>query len=392
MTATNSSAAGLDFDLVKQEFPTEPNCLYLNTGSCGRKPQSVLQALSSGWNDLNVNPTLTTFIDDSALRQAKEAAAKLFDIPEAQLLLVQNTTQGLQFLMQSFLLQAGDELVTTTSEHGSVNVLAEYLAQTRGIVVHKVAIDPLEAGSDFDSKLIKRLNSRTKLVLVSEISSYSGLRPNLMQLESRTKEMNIPLLVDGAHAGGQIICRPGNYRLWVGSGHKWLGGPNGTGFVYVAPDLVQHLRPLWLGDEYFKLKQTSENSLICFESQGSNDVVRWRGLTAAINLHLKLGPENIYQRELELVEYLRKSVNKLNPNFRTPAEAPNTGMLVMHWTKKQSKIDNLRDHLWLNHKIWVQPDFINADPGLGFRISCHYALSECDLDKLVHALNEIIDR
>jgi selenocysteine lyase/cysteine desulfurase len=390
--AINSSATGLDFDRVKKEFPKEEGCLYLNTGSCGRKPQSVLNALSQGWNDLNVNPTITTFIDESSMTEARESAARLFDVSARQLLLVQNTTQGLHLLMQSFLLNSGDELVTTDSEHGSVNVIAQFLAETRGIVVHKVHIDPIEGLDLFNSKLIEKLNRQTKLVLVSEISSYTGWRPDLQVLERTTKEMGIPLLVDGAHAGGQIICRPGQYRLWVGSGHKWLGGPNGTGFVYVAPDLVPILRPVWLGDEYFKLKDADINNLNRFESQGTTDVVRWRGLTAAINLQLAFGPEEIYQRELVLASYLRSAAAKLKPTFRTPDHAPNNGMLVMHWTASQLPVPHLRDHLWQSHKIWVQPDFMNVNPGLGVRVSCHYSLSEKELDRFVDTLEGILIR
>jgi isopenicillin-N epimerase len=388
--AINSSVVELNLEQIAKEFPPEKDCLYLNTGSCGRKPQSVLRALSQGWQDLNVNPTLTTFMDESALADAKNATARLLDVSAQDLLLVQNTTQGLQFLMQSFLLDAGDEFVTTDSEHGSVGAIAQFIAETRGVIVQKVHIDPLEGIEEFNRKLIDKLNARTRLVLVSEISSYTGWRPNLETLELTTKERNIPLLVDGAHCGGQIICRPGNYRLWVGAGHKWLGGRNGTGFIYVAPDLVPRLQPLWLGDEYFKLKEAHGNSLVPFESQGTADVVRWRGLAAAINLQFEIGHENIYRRELELVTYLRHAVGKLKPKFRTPADAPNNAMLVMHWDEAQVPVPHLRDYLWQNHKVWVQPDFMNKNPGLGIRVSCHYSLSERDIDKLVSALTGII--
>lgn len=389
--AIDSSAVDIDFDQVKKEFPVEQGCLYLNTGSCGRKPQSVLRALSQGWQDLNINPTLTTFMDESALGDAKHAVARLFDVPVESLLLVQNTTQGLHLIMQSLLLNDGDEFVTTTSEHGSVSTISQYLAETRGIKIHKVEIDPLDGHESFTRKMTERLNSRTKLVLVSEISSYTAWRPDLQGLEKDTRERGIPLLVDGAHSGGQIVCRPAQYRLWVGSGHKWLGAPNGTGFVYVALDLVQELQPLWLGDEYFKLRALhGNNSLARFESQGTADVVRWRGLTAAVNLQLEIGPERIYKREVLLAEYLRNAVAKLNPKFRTPVGTPNCALLVMHWTADQMPVPHLRDHLWQKYKIWVQPDFMNENPGLGVRVSCHYSITVRDIDKFVEALSETL--
>ncbi|HEY9732441.1 MAG TPA: aminotransferase class V-fold PLP-dependent enzyme [Drouetiella sp.] len=388
--AIDLSALELNLDQLKKEFPIEEGCLYLNTGSCGRKPQSVLQALAQGWQELNVNPTLTTFMDESALGNAKEAVARLFDVKPENLLLVQNTTQGLHFLMQNFLLKEGDEFITTTSEHGSVGTIAAYLAETRGIKIHKVEIDPHQGNDAFTARMLEKISNRTKLMLVSEISSYTAWRPDLSDLEKSTRDRNIPLLIDGAHSGGQIICRPAQYRLWVGSGHKWLGAPNGTGFVYVAPDLVQDLQPLWLGDEYFKLKGLHGNTLARFESQGTTDVVRWRGLAAAANLQLEVGPEKIYRRELQLAKYLRKSVQKLKPHFRTPDGEPNCALLVMHWNAAQMPVPHLRDHLWNTYKIWVQPDFMNQDPGLGVRVSCHYSMSESDIDRFVAALTETL--
>lgn len=380
----------LDDARVKDEFPDEPGCLYLNTGSCGRKPQSVLRAIAQGWNDLNINPTLATFMNESFLLEAKAAVARLFEVPPENLLLVQNTTQGLHLILQSLLLNAGDEFVTTSSEHGSVNTIARYLSETRGIVVHTVNIDPLEGEDVFLAKMMAKVSSRTKCVLVSEISSYTTWRPDLTVLEHSLKSQNVPLLVDGAHAGGQIICRPGKYRLWVGSGHKWLGAPNGTGFIYAAPDLIPQLKPLWLGDEYFRLSEAHPNTLLPFESQGTSDVVRLQGLTAAVNLQLELGPESIYQRELELAQYLRRAVSDLNPNFRTPESPCNTAMFVMHWTDDKMPVPHLRDHLWNKYKIWVQPDFMNQNPGLGVRVSCHYALQKTDLDRFVQALRETL--
>jgi selenocysteine lyase/cysteine desulfurase len=129
-----------------------------------------------------------------------------------------------------------------------------------------------------------------------------------------------------------------------------------------------------------------------FESHGTSDVVRWRGLAAAANLQLEIGPENIYRRELQLAKYLRNAVGKLNPRFRTPDSEPNCALLVMHWNAEQVPVPHLRDHLWKNYTIWVQPDFMNENPGLGVRVSCHYSLAESDIDRFAAALSETLNR
>lgn len=388
-------SSNLDQELVQREFPCIGDALYLNTGSCGRKPQSVLKALASGWEQLNENPTITTFMDPSPWQAARSVAARLLDVPERNLLLVQNSTQGLQLIMQSLLLRAGDELVTTDYEHGSVRVIARYLEETRGIVVRKHNVDAFEGSEALAKGILDLVTAKTKLVVVSEIFSYSGWRPDLSFLVEGLARRDVQLLVDGAHGPGQIKCRPARYPLWVGSGHKWLGGPNGTGFAYVSPDMVSRLEPVWLGDYFYEIKDADIQDLKRFESQGTSDVVRWRGVEAACELQFKLSSEKIIERSFDLVQYLRSKLEPLSPIYKTPEHTlephdSRTAMLAFRFDRKRVPVADLREELWSRYQIWVQPNFIDEIPGHGMRISCHYSLNEADLDRFVSALSKVL--
>ena len=65
-----------------------------------------------------------------------------------------------------------------------------------------------------------------------------------------------------------------------------------------------------------------------------------------------------------------------------------TAMLVFNFDK--TKVPDLRDALYKRFKIWVHPDYLNAEPGMGIRISCHYSLSEKDLDHFVDSLESLL--
>ena len=297
--------------------------------------------------------------------------------------------------MQSCLLRPGDEVVTTDHEHGSLNAILRHLKETRGIIVRRCNADPVKVGSseNFCRGVAELVNSRTKLIVVSEINSFTGWRPDLTTLTEHAKAQGVPFLVDGAHSPGQIICRPSKYPMWVGSGHKWLGGPNGTGFVYVAPEYVPHLEPVFIGDKFYEIKDADINDFRRFEAQGSSDVVRWSALAAAIELQLRLGPTKILAREIELIKYLREQVKSLNPRFRTPEIADDTqatAMLTFNWNRDKLSVVDLKEELWRHHQIWVQPDLISEQPGLGMRISCHYSLTEQDIDRFLLALRGLV--
>lgn len=385
---------GLDLSLVEREFPPVHETVYLNTGSAGRKPKSVLDAISSGWARLNDNPTLTTFLDPEPLESARTAIADSLLVPARNVLLLQNPTQGLQMAMQSFLLKPGDELITTTHEHTSVYAIARYLEETRGIIVRKFPVQP-HAGSDaMCLGVFDLVTPRTKLVIVSEVSCATGWRPDLSTLVESLSLMDVPLVVDGAHSTGQINSKPSMFPMWLGSGHKWLGGPNGTGFAYVSPDLVSRLEPVLVGDKYFERKDADNEDLRRLESHGTADVVKWLGLKAAFDLFHELGPSEIFDYQNQLVDYLRMRLHEtVKPLYRTPHEVDSRGRTALvgfYFDPERLLVNDLSETLWTKHKICVRNDFTGPEPRAGVRVSCHYSVTRSDIDKLVDALSQMV--
>ncbi len=395
-------ADGLDLELVRREFAPDKNGhIYFNTGCCGRKSVSVLNAMARAHEALNLNPCHFTFNDNSAIEQARAAASRLLSVPEGNIFFAFSTTSALQIIMQSFLLDPGDELVTTDQEHGSLKTIAQYLSETRGIVVRKCQIKPAADGDTTGSAelcrdLLSLVNEKTRLVAVSEIVSYTGWRPDLTSLVENLAGRDIPFLADCAHGPGQILCRPDRYPLWVGSGHKWLGGPNGTAMAYVRSQLKHRLKPLALGDTYYTKRDLDALDLSQLEGTGTADHARWRGLTRAIDLHLSLGVEAVVSYQLKLAQYLRSKLeDAFNPTFRTNNQFDQcrrecTSMLNFKFAQERLKVPNLQDYLWQEHKIAVQLDYLNAVPGHGMRISCHISNSMDDIDRLIDALKCVI--
>lgn len=380
--------------LVAREYPERAE-VYLNTGSSGRKPVSVLEAWADGWQRFNINPTLITFDCKEHFDQARSATACLLNVDEGRILLQANPTQSMHFVLHNLLRSEGDELVTTDKEHGSVNSISRWLAEERGVVTRKHAVDAWAGSEALCKGLLALVTDRTKVVLVSEINSYTGWRPDITDLQTELERLGVELVVDGAHTPGQRQCSPGRYRFWVGSGHKWLGAPSGTGFAILPPDVVPTFKPLLLGDQHFIRKDADIHDITRFEAIGTSDVVRWWGLAAAINLWQQIGAGAVEEKQLSLANYLRQEVSRLKPDFRTPDlfnDKPDeaSSMVTFYFARDRLKVSDLRQTLWDKHKIWVQPDFANHDPGLGMRISCHYANSKAEVDNMLEALSTLV--
>jgi isopenicillin-N epimerase len=384
-------------EMIDSQFPPMENGVtYLNTGSSGRKPTCVLDALNQGLKQINRNPTIATFIDETPINNARKAAGTLFNCPPSSLLMTGNSTQGLQLILESFLTKPGDELVTTDHEHGSARTVMRYLEETRGVVIRKYETPKNCSSEQFCFGLLSFVSDRTKLVLVSEIDCFTGWRPDLTTLVDSLELLDVPLLVDGAHAPGHINVRPSKYPMWVGSGHKWLGGPNGTGFTYVSQELIPRLEPVWLGDQFYEKRDQDIYDLTRFECRGTSDVCQWYGLTAAIELHQTLNANHVQNYQRALASLLQEKLSERFPvEFRTPSkeQVPAeelTALVTFNFPEDRVKVKNLRDALWTDHKIWTQPDNLNANPGHGMRISCHYTVTVDDLDKLINALSNYV--
>jgi selenocysteine lyase/cysteine desulfurase len=383
-------AIDLDEALQEQWAPHQSASIYLNTGSCGRKPKCVLAEVQEGWDRLNSNPTNFIFAETEPAEATRKEAGKLFSVPPESLMLTQNTTQALQIILQSFLLKSGDELVTTDQEHNCLYAISQYLQENRGIVTRRYKVDPFAGSKALVEGILNLVTERTRVVAVSEIFSTMGWRPQLEGLIAPLAKTRAHLLVDGAHSPGQGVVNPGRFPLWVGAGHKWLGGPNGTGFLFAQPHLVAHLQPVNIGDRFY---DEYESNLQRLEWMGTTDShVRWLGLKAALELQQELGPSNLWERQLLLLKYLQKRLTELPAHqIQTPfVESELSGMLTITWEPNAVPVPDLSSHLLDRYQIAVRPDLFFGMPGHGIRISCHASNTTAEIDALIDALKETL--
>jgi cysteine desulfurase / selenocysteine lyase len=384
----------LDVEKVRQEYGEK--CLYFNTGCSGRKPQSVLEAIKPGVAETNQNPCQYIFMNSQPMDAVREALSEYLQVPTRSIFLAFSGTHALQTIMQSFLLKAGDELVTAEDEHGSLRTIAEYLTETRGIIVKKHTTDPFRGSAYHCESLLNLVTNRTSLVAVSEIGCYTGWRPDLSQLVQNLDRQSVPLLIDGAQTPGQGRCLPGRYPLWIGSGHKWLGGPSGTAFGYVRSDYIPKIMPVVVGDKTLVRRTADLYDLTRLESWGTSDTSKWLGLLSTVKLQMELGPERIARYQLALAKNFRSKVSLLNPKFRLPAfdDLPRdewSSMVGFNFPIERLKTQDLQQYLFKNHRMAVQLDFLNPNPAHGMRVSVHVSNAEAELDQLINAIRMVVN-
>jgi len=96
------------------------------------------------------------------------------------------------------------------------------------------------------------------VVFCSHIEWSTGRVNDLAPLVARTRASGALLVVDGAHAPGQLDLDLESLGVDVYSGncHKWMCAPKGSAFLYARPDVQQLIEPAivswdWLDDASF---------------------------------------------------------------------------------------------------------------------------------------------
>jgi L-cysteine/cystine lyase len=171
-----------------------------------------------------------------ALREALRAEiGRLLNAPEGSLALTTATTDACNIVITGLGIGAGDEVVTTDSEHPGL--FGGLVASGATLRVAEIRERP---AAEALSALETQLTDRTRLLALSHVSWLSGAVLPIRELAGR----GFPVLVDGAQAAGAIPVdvQELGCDFYTVSAQKWLLGPEATGALFVHPERVEELR------------------------------------------------------------------------------------------------------------------------------------------------------
>jgi L-cysteine/cystine lyase len=141
---------------------------------------------------------------------------------------------GLAIVMAGLPWQPGDELLISDGEHAGLLTPAAAVAARWNVSIRTFPGD----APDLVAALRGGLTRRTRLVAFSEVLYTTG---RVLPVETMTRlchEQGALVLVDGAQSAGVLPVRPlaAGVDFFAATCHKWLSGPEGTGFLVVAPE------------------------------------------------------------------------------------------------------------------------------------------------------------
>jgi len=308
----------------------DPAVTFLNHGSYGAAPRAVLAAQDEFRRRLESEPVRFMQRElEPLLDHARGCLGELVRADPDDIAFVPNATTGVNTVLESLVLERGDELLTTDHVYNAcANALQRVAARFGARVVIAQVPFPLASPDEAFDAVKQAVTPRTKFALLDHVTSPTGLIFPVERLCAVLEGRGIPTLIDGAHALGMLpldlTALGASY--YTANAHKWLCTPKGAAFLYVRRDRQAELRPLVVSHGANSPRTDRSRFRLEFDWTGTQDPSAWLVIPAAIQFLSGLLPGGITALMERNHTLALAGRDRLCKTLGVPAPAPD-GML-----------------------------------------------------------------
>lgn len=306
----------------RYDFPMLRNdIIYFDNGATTFKPNCVIDAINDYYKNYSANAhrgdyTISYKVDVN-YEASRKKVADFINADFDEVVFTSGATESLNMIVNGFfknILEPGDEVLLTKSEHAS-NVLPWFkLANELGISVKYIELDDnLHVTMD---NVISAINPKTKVISIAGITNVVGDERPIDEICKYAHANDIFVVIDGAQLvpHKKVDVKKSDIDFLAFSGHK-MCGPTGVGVLYGKREFLEKLEPINMGggmNESFD----NENEIYLKDlptrlEAGTPNIEGVIGLGAAVDYLNKIGMDNIFLYEKKLKSYLIDKLIKL---------------------------------------------------------------------------------
>ncbi|HEX8333312.1 MAG TPA: aminotransferase class V-fold PLP-dependent enzyme [Segetibacter sp.] len=376
---------------MRDHFLLRDDITFLNFGSFGACPKAVFKRYQEFQLELEQEPVqFVTVHGPKYLKDSRNALATYLNADSDDLVYVTNPTFAVNIIAKSFPLEEGDEVLSTNIEYGSCDRTWNYYCKkARAIFKRQPIRFPIESKEDFIHQFSDGITARTKLIFISHITSSTGLRFPVEEICWIAKQKGILILIDGAHAPGQIPAdlKALDVDMYTGACHKWMMTPKGCSFLYVKKELQHLFDPLVISWGYEALFPSDSQFLDYHQMNGTRDFSAFLTVPHAIEFMQENNWDKISEDCRKLV---KENAPELCRILNTAPISPLTDDFVLQLFSapiKTSEPENLKQHLYEKYKIEIP--VMRQNENVYLRYSINAFNTQADLDKLFSSVKKI---
>lgn len=326
--------------MYREDFPMfENDIIYLDNGATTFKPKCVIDKMTEYYTKYSANAHRgdydISYKVDVEYENARKLVSRFINAEMDEVVFTSGATESLNMIASGFfehILEPGDEVLITLSEHAS-NVLPWFmLARKNGIIVKNIELD-----SNLHvtlNNVIKAITPNTKVISLAHITNVVGdIRP-IKEICEYAHEHNIFVVVDGAQSVPHIKTdvKDLDCDFLSFSAHK-MCGPTGLGVLYGKHELLENLVPINYGggmnESFDSVDEVYLKDLPTRLEAGTPNIASVIGFGEAIKYLNNVGMDNITIHEIKLKKYLIEKLKTI-PHINIVNDECDSGIIAFN--------------------------------------------------------------
>lgn len=309
-----------DFPILSRKVANKP-LIYFDNAATSQTPNQVINSILHYYSYLNANihrgvHTLSQEATD-AYEEARKKIQKHFNAQKPhEIIFTSGTTHAINMVASGYasLLQEGDEIIVSASEHHSNIVPWQFACERSGAILKVIPMNEKGILDMFQYENL--LTERTKLVCVQHVSNALGNIQPIEFIIEKAHQKGAVVLIDGAQSAPHIQAdvQKLDVDFYAVSAHK-MYGPTGVGVLYGKEALLRQLPPYQGGGEMIKEVRFEGSTYADLPHKleaGTPNICGGIAFGTAIDYMHSLGVENIAKYEHQLLEYAVEKLKKID--------------------------------------------------------------------------------
>jgi len=370
---------------VKTEYTVSPNLLNLNNGGVCPQPRSVQDAHIRFYQYCNEAPSYYMWrILDQGREALRSKLADLAGCDAEEIAINRNATEGLNTVIFGLDLKPGDEVVLTKHDYPNMINAWKQREKRDGIKLVWINLDlPQENDSYFVDKFVSAFTPKTKVVHITHMINWVGQIQPVRKIADEAHKRGIEVIADGAHTFALLDFKIPDLGCdyYATSLHKWLCAPFGSGMMYVKKDKISKVWALLSNNE------PDGPDIRKFESLGTRSFASEMAIGSAVDFQLSVGTARKQARAHYLQRYWTDQARKIPGVKIHTSPNPKYACAIALVSVDGLKTSELDGQLY--NKFKIHTTGIEWENIKGVRVTPHVYHSPKDLDRLVHALDDI---
>jgi selenocysteine lyase/cysteine desulfurase len=374
---------------MRNLFAIADDVTYLNSASLGPRLHAVNAAGHAAVDKMAAPWKVRTpdWFEDA--RRLRALFASLIGAPAECAALVPSVSYGIAVAARNVPVAAGDNIVVIDQEYPSNFYSWQRLARERGAEI-RTAVARDEGG--LTDAIVSAIDRRTAVVAVSNCHWTNGTLIDLPRVAATARRHDAALVVDASQTLGAYPFDVAEVRpdFLVSVGYKWLLGPYGLGYLYVAERWHANGTPLeesWLNrrgaDNFATLADYTDEYQPGAQRFNQGESAQFYLLPMALAALTQIAQWTPARVQQQLSEWTRELSTR----------APGLGLACAEPAQRVGHM------IGLTARRALPPDLFSAlaardvyvgARGTNIRVSPHLHSTAADLDRLVAALQELL--